>query len=272
MGMTDADTDPDTDMKLVNPDPPIRRLDAAAQAEVAALAKRQHRAGSLLLKAVTFAGGQVEDVLRALPAGARDQIQDAVKGALTRSYELAERSRGGRVSGDRAHRVLATLSGALGGVGGLPTALAELPVATTLIFRAVQDVAAAHGEDPTSAETRIECLRVFGAGGPGETDDGIDTSFVGARLTLTGPAVNKLITTIAPKFAAVLGQKLASQAVPVLGAAAGAGTNYAFIDYYVEIAHVHFGLREMARRYDTAQVTEAFHRSLASHKLPTRRA
>jgi hypothetical protein len=44
-----------------------------------------------------------------------------------------------------------------------------------------------------------------------------------------------------------LGQKLAAQTVPVLGAATGAGTNYTFVTYYTEIAHVHFGLRKQAR-------------------------
>ena len=71
----------------------------------------------------------------------------------------------------------------------------------------MQDVAAAHGEDPASVETRLECLRIFGAGGPGEGDDGIDTSFIGARLSLTGPALNAMLARVAPRFAAMLGQK-----------------------------------------------------------------
>ncbi len=258
-------------MKLVNPDPPLRRLDDAGLAEVRALALRQGRATSILMRVVTFAGGQIEDVLKRLPARTRGQVHDGVRAALLRSYELAERSRGAPVRGDRAHRLLATVSGAIGGLGGLPTALAELPVATTLIFRAVQGVAEAYGEDPLSAETRMECLRVFGSGGPADGDDGIDTSFVGARLTLTGPALNRLIAAVAPRFATVLGQKLAAQAVPVLGAAAGAGTNYAFTDYYVEMAHVHFGLRDLCRRYDPAEVVREFHRELAARKLPVRR-
>jgi hypothetical protein len=44
----------------------------------------------------------------------------------------------------------------------------------------------------------------------------------------------------------VLGQKLAAQTVPVLGAVAGAATNYAYTSYYQEMAHVHFGLRKLA--------------------------
>jgi len=88
-------------------------------------------------------------------------------------------------------------------LGGLPTALAELPVATTVIFRAVHHVAVEYGEDPDAEATCMECLAVFGAGGPGTDDDGVDTAFIGARLSLSGAAVNGLISRVAPRFAAV---------------------------------------------------------------------
>lgn len=266
----------ESDLKLVNPDPAPAPLDDAARDRIAAIARRQHRANGLLMKAVNFVGGQVEDTLKFLPKGARAQIDDAARSALRHSYDAAARSRSGRLSSvattDGMHKFMATLSGALGGLGGLPTALAELPVATTMIFRAVQGVAEAHGEDPNAPDTRLQCLAVFGAGGPGPEDDGVDTAFIGARLGLTGAALNSLIARVAPRFATLLSQKLASQAVPVLGAAAGAGTNYAFTDYYVEMAHVHFGLRALSRDYGEAAVEEAFHVALAACTLPVNRA
>ena len=260
----------------INPADPKPPLTDAARADVAALAARQRRANGLLMKAVNFAGGQVEDGMKLLPKALRGQVEGAVKAALLRSYELAARSRGNGVLGgvfgsDRAHRVLGTVSGALGGLGGLPTSLAELPVATTLIFRAVQGVAAQYGEDPSSVETRIECLRVFGAGGPGDADDGIDTGFIGARISITGPAIGKIIAKVAPRFGAVLSQKLLTQAIPIFGAAAGAGTNYAFVDYYIEMAHVHFGLRRVARDHGDTAVADVFHRALADARLPRAR-
>ena len=258
-------------MREVNPDPPPVPLDDEAKAEIAALVDRQRRARSLLMRVVSTAGGQVEDLMKLVPKGLRDQFDGAVRHALERSYEVASQT-GGRLEGDRTNKLLAMLSGAVGGLGGLPTALAELPVATTVIFRAVQGVAARNGEDPLSAETRMECLRVFGSGGPGTEDDGIDTTFIGARVSLTGPAVHKLIATVAPRFAAVLSQKLAAQAVPVLGAAAGAGTNYAFTDYFTEMAHVHFGLRRLARGFGEVQVLEEFHKVLEDRTVPLKRA
>lgn len=262
------------DFKLVNPT--TEPLSDEAQSDITALARRQTAANGVLMTAITFVGGQVDDTLKLLPQGAKTQIDDAARKALQRSYDIAATTRSGiagkAVTSDRGHKVLATISGALGGVGGLPTALAELPIATTMIFRAVQGVAAQYGEDPTSPETRLQCLAVFGAGGPGDADDSVDTAFVGARLAITGAAVNGLISKIAPRFAAILTQKLATQAVPVLGAAAGAGTNYAFTDYYVEMAHVHFGLRKLAQAHEKDIVEDAFHTALVAAKLPVNRA
>lgn len=263
--------DHETVMEEINPSNPPAPLTDVACAEIAALAARQRKANGVLMSAINFVGGQVEDGLKLLPASAREQIDELARAALRQSFDVAHKSRGGmgqHIGSDRVHRVLGTVSGALGGLGGLPTALAELPVATTVIFRAVHHVSVEYGEDPDAEETRMECLAVFGAGGPGTEDDGVDTAFIGARLSISGAAVNGLISKVAPRFAAMLSQKLASQAVPVLGAAAGAGTNYAFVDYYVSMAHVHFGLRKLARVHGEKAVTDYFHKVLAAGNLP----
>ncbi len=57
-----------------------------------------------------------------------------------------------------------------------------------------------------------------------------------------------IIARIAPRLSVVLGQKLAAQTVPILGAAAGAATNYAYTSYYQEMAHVHFSLRALSQK------------------------
>lgn len=264
-------SEPDIVPKDVNPANPPAPLTDAARAEIAAIAARQRKANGLLMKAINFVGSQVEDGLKLLPKATRAQIDDVARVALRQSFDVASKSRTGlgqNFGSDRVHKIMGTVSGAVGGFGGLPTAIAELPVATTVIFRAVHHVATEYGEDPVAPETRMECLAVFGAGGPGSEDDGVDTAFIGARLSISGAAVNGLISKVAPKFAAVLSQKLATQAVPVLGAAAGAGTNYAFVDYYVSMAHVHFGLRRLARIYGDDAVLDEFHRVLAAPELP----
>jgi hypothetical protein len=139
-----------------------------------------------------------------------------------------------------------TAMGAAGGFGGLPSAPVELPATTTVLLRAIQGVAAEHGFDPAAENVQFDCMRVFAAAGPLARDDGADLGFISLRLTLSGGAMHRMIAAVAPKFATVLGQKLAAQTVPVLGAVAGATTNYVYTSYYQQIAHVHFGLRRLA--------------------------
>ena len=101
---------------------------------------------------------------------------------------------------------------------------------------------------PEDPEVAKDCLLVFASAGPLAKDDGADLGFLSARVTLTGATVHGVINRIAPRLATVMGQKLATQTVPVLGAAAGAATNYAYTSYYQQMAHVHFGLRKLAQQ------------------------
>jgi len=145
-------------------------------------------------------------------------------------------------------KVAATLSGAVGGLGGLPSAMMELPVTTTLLLRSIQNVAVEHGFDPKDPSVEAACLLVLAADGPlAGTDEGVDLGFLTARAAVGGAAVNAIMARVAPKLAVALGQKLAAQAVPLLGAMAGAATNYAYVSYYQELAQVVFRLRRLAK-------------------------
>jgi hypothetical protein len=227
--------------------PALPGIALEANAEIAALAGRYLRAQTGPIQIVNLLGGQVEDLAHRLPARTRARIDEAAALALRVAYGAAEGSHRRRPGGDRAHRTAAAALGALGGLGGLPSALAELPVTTATILRSLQEIARAHGEDPGDEGTRLACLQVLAAGGPLAEDDGADFAFLGARVTLTGSALQSLIAQVAPRFAATLAQRLAAKAVPVLGAAAGAAVNLAYARYYQEMAHVHFGLRRLAR-------------------------
>ena len=138
------------------------------------------------------------------------------------------------------------------------TSLAELPVTITIILHAIRKAAVANGFDPESPAIRAECLAVFGAGSPLAIDDGMNTSFLGARLAVTGPALQSLIARVAPRVAAALGPKLVAQSVPVLGALAGAGLNLAYLRYYSELAEIRFGLLRLAERHGVDAVLVAF--------------
>ncbi len=224
------------------------------EAELDALAARYRGAGGVGIQVLNLIGGQAEQLLDRLPDSVRANLDGATEKALTLSMKAAHRSRG--LIGDQPGWLTTTVTtamGAAGGFGGLPSALAELPVTTTILLRAIQGVAAEQGFDPAAENVQFDCIRVFASAGPLDHDDGADTAFLTTRLTMNGATVQALIAKVAPRLAHVLGQKLAAQTVPVLGAMAGAATNYAYTSYYQDMAHVHFRLRRLAIEADTPQ-------------------
>lgn len=240
-------------------DAPIGPDDVAARLE--ALAARHARASNAGIRILNLVGEQAETLLDRLPQSVRAQLADRTDRALDMAMDAAHRSR--EVVADSPSwmsRALTTAMGAAGGMGGLPTALAELPATVTLLMRAIQDEAVAHGFDPAEPGVQYDCIQVFAAAGPLDHDDGADLAFLSTRMAVTGTAIQALIARVAPRLATVLGQKLAAQTVPVLGAAAGAATNYAYTSYYQQMAHVHFGLRRLAIEADRdhAELVEAF--------------
>ncbi|MHA6263679.1 EcsC family protein [Arenibacterium sp. CAU 1754] len=215
--------------------------------ELDQLAARYKAASGLGVQALTALGGQAENLIDRLPSSVRDRLGDATERALTLAMQAAQHSRT-HVPDQKEwiNTAVSAAMGAAGGFGGLPTALVELPATTTLLLRSIQGAAAENGFDPSEESVQFDCIRVFSAAGPLADDDGADLGFVSVRMTLTGGAMQKLIATVAPRLATVLGQKLAAQTVPVLGAFAGATANYVYTGYYQQIAHVHFGLRRLA--------------------------
>lgn len=221
--------------------PPI--TDPTVHATLDRLAQRYVRAGGLGMEILSYVGGSAETLLGRLPRLVRDRLDDAVTSALNGALAAAGTvapPRGGFADG--VNRVVVSAIGAAGGAAGLAGAMAELPVTVTVLLRTILGIAAEHGMDPADPSTRAEALRVFASAGPMADDDGTDLGLLAARLTVTGQGLQTLIARIAPRFAAVIGQKLAAQSAPVLGAVAGASINYSFTRYYQEMARVHFGL------------------------------
>lgn len=215
--------------------------------ELELLAARYRAASGVGVQLLNLLGGKAEGLLERLPASVRKGLNSTTEQALKVAMQTAHKSRSA-VPDQKAwvNTAVTTAMGAAGGFGGLPSALIELPATTTVLLRSIQGVSAEYGFDPDAENVQFDCIQVFAAAGPLAKDDGADLGFVSLRLTLTGGATQKLIATVAPRLATVLGQKLAAQTVPVLGALAGATANYVYTSYYQQIAHVHFGLRRLA--------------------------
>lgn len=226
--------------------PPID--DPSVHLQIDRLARRYLAASGLGMEILATIGGSAQGLIERLPRFVRSRLDGLTLAALNRAFAAATRTRRYvRDRGDWFNRLASTVSGAAGGVAGLPGAMIELPVTVTMLLRAILDIAEEHGLDPESDEVRIEALRVFAAAGPMSEDDGTDLGLLAAKLSITGQTVQGIIARIAPRLAAVLGQKLAAQATPVFGALAGASINYTFARYYQEIARVHFGVLRLSQ-------------------------
>ncbi|MDO5630637.1 MAG: EcsC family protein [Paracoccus sp. (in: a-proteobacteria)] len=226
--------------------PPI--TDPTVHAAIQRLARRYIDAGGMGMDILQSIGTSAEGLIARLPAPVRQRMDRITSAALTRAFDAAAGSR--RVVRDRGdwfNRFASAVSGAAGGAGGLAGAVIETPVTVTLLSRAILEIAAEHGFDPEDQAIRAEALRVFAAAGPIAADDATDLGLLAAKLSVTGQTIQGLIARVAPRLSAVLGQKLAAQAVPVLGAFAGASINYTFTRYYQELARVHFGTLRLAQ-------------------------
>lgn len=238
--------------------------------EIEALARCWRRAGGPLIAVLNRLGGQLEQAMGTLPDGLRARTTELVRAGLERSLALAVAGRHAPDLGPRAAPAAAALAGALGGAGGLPTALAELPVTVTLILSAIARAAEAEGFDPADPWVRAEILRTLADGDPLDRDDGVDTAFLGARLALSGGAMQKLLATVAPALAALLTRALAAKAVPLLGAAAGAAVNAAYLTYFRDCARVRFALLRLSMQHGPDLIASRF--AEATRPIPLRRA
>ncbi len=231
--------------EILAPAPPLSAADV--EREIEALAGYHRASSGAAMRFLNSVGGGAETLLARLPAPVRNNLGTATEAALWLAVRNLSHSRRVLPSpSPRVARLIGAALGAAGGATGLPGTLAELPVTTAFLLRTIQDEAARQGFDVNSESVLFDTIQVFGAGGPFADDDGSDTGFLAARLSLTSGGMQKLVAQVAPKLGVVLGQKLAAQAVPVLGGAAGASANYIFAGYYQNVARVHFGLRRLA--------------------------
>lgn len=231
---------------------------------VANLARQARQANGPVMKALNSVGGRVEAWVTKLPKPARDMLDSGAERLLTTLYHGAAGAQKALPdAGAWGHKFAAAASGAAGGAAGLASAVVELPATVMLMFGAMLRVAAENGFDPESEEVRLTCIDIFGSGGPGTADDGVNTTFLGSRLSLNGATLQAVISRAAPAFSVMLGKQLAGKAVPILGAVAGAGINYAFTDYYQEVARVRFGLKRLALDHGRERIGYAFRAEMA---------
>jgi hypothetical protein len=242
---------------------------------------------SYVARLSSLAGRPIELLGQALPKVASDTIARATQAALTRAlrYALKTIPKEGRDPETRAHKALAILSGAMGGALGVSAVLVELPVSTTIMLRSIARIAQSEGEDLEDPETALACLQVFALGGRTGSDNLHEAGYFAVRAAMAksvtralqqmaGPgvvdesasAIVRLLAQIVSRFGVVVSQKVAAQAVPVLGAIGGAAVNAAFVDHFQTLARGHFTVRRLERTYGKGTVRRAYNQIRESIK------
>jgi hypothetical protein len=228
-----------------------------------------------------IAGKPIELLGRALPETASKAVAAATTKALNAALTVALRTMRNepKAASSLLHKALAAASGAVGGSFGLAALPIELPISTIIMLRSIGDVARSEGEDLTNPETALSCLQVFALGGLKGQADAAESGYFAVRGLLAksvaeaarfiverggvaegAPVLARLIAQIASRFGMVVTQKLAAQAVPVIGALGGAAVNYAFIDHFQDVARAHYVVRRLERRYGKDVVRTAYER------------
>jgi hypothetical protein len=262
------------DLEAVVP-PRLTPEDESALRQAVAQLERNTFAGRLS----AIAGKPLEILGHAIPAVVSGTVSRAVDAALKASLRIALTTlpRKRHRWGSRLNTALAATSGAVGGAFGLATLPLELPVSTTLMLRAIADIAQHEGEDLSDPEASLACLQVFALGGRTPTDDLGQSGYFAVRSALAkslgdaarifterglldegAPALVRLTAQIASRFGLVVSQKAAASAVPVIGALGGGAINAVFMEHFQALARGHFTVRRLERSYGREPVRLAY--------------
>jgi hypothetical protein len=234
---------------------------------------------SLAARLTNLVGKPVELIGYALPAFASKAIASATSKGLEAALKVALRTlpKVTRTGSQFFHRALATASGAAGGTFGLAALPVELPVSTVIMLRSIAEIAQSEGEDLSDPETALSCVEVFALGGRAGSADASESGYFAVRGMLAktvteaarfiaergaikegAPILLKLVTQVAARFGLVVTQKVAAQALPVIGGLGGAAVNYAFVAHFQDVARGHFTVRRLERLYGQEKVRSAY--------------
>ena len=241
-------------LSRVNQKALIRAVDALEHANFAA-------------RIADYAGAPINKVVRMLPRPASRSLSRAVEAAMHKCLKTAI----GSLDNVRAppatllSNAIAGFTGGVSGFFGMPALMVELPLTTTIMLRAIADIARHNGEDLDTIEGRLACLQVFALS---SRNSGVRTELgyfaartLLARLSgnaaaflvergaqeLSGVMINSLMTEIVSRFSIVVSDRIAAGALPVVGAVGGATINVIFMNHFQQIAQGHFTVRRLER-------------------------
>jgi hypothetical protein len=237
---------------------------------------------SLAARVTSLLGTPIEKAFKRLPgrwSHIVSEVSQSVIGTALRVAAATLTDRGPGRSWDGAHKVLVTVTGGVGGAFGLAALPVELPISTTIMLRSIGDIARSEGERIRVPEGMLACLEVFALGGRTRSDDAAEVGYFAVRAALAravseaaqylaerglaqegAPVIVRFISQVASRFGIVVSEKVAAQAIPVLGGAGGAIINLLFIEHFQDMARGHFIVRRLERTYGAEVVRAEYER------------
>jgi hypothetical protein len=251
-------------------------------------AKKQLTTVPFAMKALNTLGTPIEKGIALVPKKYQSKITAAIQKALELSVKAnlktLNTTNGSPKASNRMYKVVTSGTGFVGGFFGIAGFTTDILISTKFLMRSILDIARSQGEDITDPEVQLQCLQVFALGGTSPDDDALDSSYYGTRIALD-QALSKLATTVAQQGAkqflqaiaastpgAVGGfmskiisrysvqvlDKFAAQAIPIVGAASGAGLNLIFLTHFQRIATAHFTVRRLEKQYGKEAIMEMY--------------
>jgi hypothetical protein len=236
----------------------------------------------LAAKITGLIGMPIEKALKLLPEKWAKVVNEATRKSLETALQAALLTLDDKPqpnSWEFLHKLAVAATGAGGGAFGLLGLPVELPLSTTIMLRSIADIARSEGERLRTPGAKLACLEVFALGGRSKSDDATESAYFLIRGALAksvseaagyiterglveegAPAIVRLITQLATRFGVNVSEKVAAQAVPVIGAAGGVVINVLFIDHFQEMARGHFIVRRLERTYDPQLVRAEYER------------
>ena len=234
----------------------------------------------LVAKLSHVVGSPIEALMKQLPGPLHSTINSSVRKSIETVFDIALKTMdqdGRKPPANLRHKIAAGAIGAAGGLFGLPALAIELPVSTTIMLRSIADIARSEGEDLRHPDGRLQCLQVLALGGQLHEDDAAESTYFAARAALAkavseaaefvakkglvkkgAPVIVRLITLITSRFSIIVSEKVAAQAVPVVGAFGGAAINTLFINHFQDMGRGHFIIRRLERVHGQEAVRRVY--------------
>lgn len=215
-------------------------------------------------------GKPIVKLLEVVPGSMKRKLDKAVQKTMLQCLDVAVNSLETAQKAPPKRKLttlVSTITGGVSGMFGMASLPVELPFSTVLTLRSIAEIARSHGENLQLMQSKLACMEVLALGAPSSDNGSVSSYFTSRRgfakfsneagqilaehgvSAAASPAVNGFISEIATRFSAVVYERAAAGAVPLVGVIGGAASSAIFMNYFQELAQGHFIVRKLEKIY-----------------------